>query len=333
VTAAAAGLPPEVARSAIEWWLCHQEGGLSEEQGRQWQAWRAADPLHEQAWQRIVSVNQRLAGLVPAPQAAVAQAALARNGSAGRRRAVQALAVAAFGAGLAWQLEQRLPWQGWVADARTARGERRQMALPDGTQIVLNAASALDIEYGPRHRHLRLLEGEVLVTTAQDSQQPARPFAVQTAAGEALALGTRFSVRALGGGDFQVAVFEGAVRLTPRLAGQGVLVLKAGEQATLRADGVSPATAVHEESAAWTEGMLVARGMPLAEMLAALQPYSDAALACEPEVAGLRISGTYPLADVPRVLAVIGALPGLELRPMTRWWGRREVLVGRARGA
>ena len=322
MTAPGAGLPPEVARSAIEWWLKHQEGGLSDELAREWQAWqawRAADPLHEQAWQRITAVNQRLAGLVAPPQSPIARAALAPRGSA-RRRVIRSLAVAAFGAGIAWQMEQRLPWQGWVADARTARGERRQMALPDGTQIVLNGASALDIEYGPRHRRLRLLQGEVLVTTAKDTEQPARPFAVQTTAGEALALGTRFSVRALA---------DGAVRLTPRLAGQGVLVVSAGEQATLRADGVSPATAVHEDSTAWTEGMLVARGMPLARMLEALQPYSDAALACEPEVADLRISGTYPLAEVPRVLAVIGALPGLELRSMTRWWGRREVVVGK----
>ena len=331
MTAPGAGLPPEVARSAIEWWLKHQDGQLSDELAREWQAWqawRAADPLHEQAWQRITAVNQRLAGLVAPPQSPIARAALAPRGSA-RRRVIRSLAVAAFGAGIAWQLEQRLPWQGWVADARTARGERRQMALPDGTQIVLNGASALDIEYGPRHRRLRLLQGEVLVTTAKDTEQPARPFAVQTTAGEALALGTRFSVRALADGDFQVGVFEGAVRLTPRLAGHSVLVLRAGEQATLRADGVSPATAVHEDSTAWTEGMLVARGMPLARMLEALQPYSDAALACEPEVADLRISGTYPLADVPRVLAVIGALPGLELRSMTRWWGRREVVVGK----
>lgn len=327
-----AGLPPEVARCAIEWWLKHQEGGLSDASAREWQDWRAADPLHEQAWQRIVAVNQRLAGLVPPPQSQLARAALVARGSTNRRRVIQTLTVAAFGAGLAWQLEQRLPWQGWVADARTARGERRRMSLPDGTQIVLNGASALDIEYNPRHRRLRLLQGEVLITTAKDTEQPARPFAVQTAAGDALALGTRFSVRALAGGDFQVAVFEGAVRLTPRLATQGSPVLQAGEQATLSPDGVSPPVPVNEDSTAWTEGMLVARGMALDQMLAALQPYSDATLACEPGVAGLRISGTYPLADVPGVLAVIGALPGLQMRTVTRWWGRREVVVGRAQG-
>ncbi len=317
LTAPGAGLPPEVARSAIEWWLKHQEGGLSDELAREWQAWqawRAADPLHEQAWQRIAVVQPAAGWVVAPPQSPIARAALAPRGSA-RRRVIRSLAVAAFGAGIAWQLEQRLPWQGWVADARTARAERRQMALPDGTQIVLNGASALDIEYGPRHRRLRLLAGRGAGHHGQGHRAARRPFAVQTTAGEALALGTRFSVRALADGDFQVGVFEGALRLTPLLAGQGVLEVRAGEQATLRADGVSPATAVHEDSHRLDRGHAGGARMPLARMLQALQPYSDAALACEPEVADLRISGTYPLAEVPRVLAVIGALPDWSCAP------------------
>jgi transmembrane sensor len=330
MTVAGAGMPPEVARSAIEWWLLQQEQGLSEARQQEWLAWRQADPLHEQAWQRIAGVNQQLAGMAAPQQAGIARAALAPRKPAARRRVVQALALAAFGGGVAWQLEQRTPWRSWVAEARTARGERRQLRLDDGTELVLNGASALDIAYGPAHRWLRLREGEVLVTTARDSVRPARPFAVLTDQGEALALGTRFSVRTLASGGVRVAVFEGAVRLTPRLQPAASVVLGAGEQASLQAGGVSVPEPVHEDSTSWTEGMLVARGMPLADLLAALQPYSDAQLSCEPELAGLRISGTYPLADVPRVLAVLEALPGLALRRRERWWGRREVLVARA---
>ena len=319
-------VPPEVAHRAVEWWLLLQDGDLPEPQRRAWQAWRAADALHEQAWQRIAAVNARLAGLAAPQQAAIARAALAPRGPA-RRRVAQTLAVLAFGAGVAWQLEQRTPWRTWVADVRTARGERRRLVLEDGTQLVLNGASALDIAYGPALRRLRLLEGEVLITTAPDSHQPARGFAVQTAAGEAQALGTRFAVRALAGGGTWVGVFEGAVRLTPRDAAASALVLPAGRQATLQAQGVSAPAAVHEDSTAWTEGMLVARGLPLPDLLAALQPYSAARLACAREVAHLRVSGTYPLDDVPRVLAALGALPGLRVRTLARWWGRQEVVA------
>jgi len=321
-------VPPGVARSAIQWWLRQQEAGgeMPEPQRRAWQAWRTADPLHEQAWQKIAAVNQRLAGLAAPQQAAIARAALAPRGPA-RRRAAQTLAVLAFGAGVAWQVEQRAPWRSWVADVRTARGERRRLVLEDGTQLVLNGASALDIDYGEPVRRLRLLEGEVLITTAPDRRQPARPFIVQTAAGQAQALGTRFAMRALAGGGTWVGVFQGAVRLTPRDAAAAALVLPAGRRATLQAQGVSAPAAVHEDSTAWTDGMLVARGMPLADMLAALQPYSAARLVCAPEVAQVRVSGTYPLDDVPRVLAALGALPGLRVRTLARWWGGQEVVA------
>lgn len=300
---------------------------MPEHRQQAWQAWRAADPLHEQAWQHIASVNRQLAGLVAPQQTGIAQAALAPRGTARRRRVVQTLAVLAFGIGVTWQAGQHLPWRTWAADVRTARGKRRQMTLEDGTQIVLNGASALDIAYGPHQRRLRLREGEVLVTTAPDPQQPARDFIVQTGQGQAQALGTRFAVRTLAGGGSQVSVFEGAVRLMPDNATGGTLVLQAGQQATLRAESVSPARSAHEDSLAWTEGMLVARGMPLAEMLAALQPYSAVRLACAPEAAQLRISGTYPLDDVPRVLAALDALPDLRVHRLTRWWGGQEAMV------
>ncbi|TDS85015.1 FecR domain-containing protein [Comamonas sp. JUb58] len=331
----AAGLtvPPEVARSAVEWWLQQQEGALNEGQRQAWQAWRDADPLHEQAWQHLARVNDKLNALA-APggrgSAEVARAALAPRGSARRRRVVQTLAVLVFGGAVAWQAEQQLPWRRWTADVQTARGERKRMRLDDGTQLVLNGATALNIDYSAGLRRLRLVEGEVLITTAPDSQQPARDFVVQTREGLAQALGTRFSVRSLAGRGSLVAVFEGAVRLSPAHNGGGGQLLQAGFSAVLQAQSVSAPQAAYEDSLAWTDGMLVARGMALADMLAALQPYSAERLVCDPAVAGLRMSGSYPLADVARVLATLDALPGLRVRRLVRWWGQREVVVEKA---
>lgn len=320
-------VPPEVAQRAVEWWLLSCEGEMSRSRRRNWMAWRNADPLHERAWRHIETVNARMAGLAGnTSQAALARVTLGRAGATSRRRAVKTLGVAFFGGGVAWQVEQHLPWRNWVADVRTASGERRSLVLDDGTQMVLNGASALDIGFSAQRRMLRLHKGEVLITTAKDGRQPARPFVVMTRGGEAEALGTRFVVRAEEGESALVSVFEGAVRLTPRAAGS-TLVLQAGEQASFDAQGTSSASAVHEDSTAWVDGMLIARAMPLSDVLAALQPYSEARLVCEPRVAGLRISGTYPLADVPRVLAVLGALPQLRVRPLTRWWGRHEIVV------
>lgn len=322
-------VPSAVAQQAVDWWLALMAADASEAQRQAWQAWCAADPLHARAWERIQQVNEQLSELVAPQQAGLARATLAPTRSAARRRALQAVALLVFGGGAAWQLEQSAPWQRLRADARTPRGERRRMLLQDGTQLVLNGGSTLHIDYSARQRRLRLLEGEMLVTTAAD----ARALVVETAAGEAQALGTRFVVRAGDDGSTRVGVFEGAVRLRPRQSPGQAQVLQAGEQAVYDALRISAATSVNEDSTAWVDGILIARGMPLAEMLQALQPYSMAALVCAPEVAGLAMSGSYPLDDMARVLVTLGSLPELQVRRVTRWWGREEVRLEAASAA
>jgi transmembrane sensor len=47
----------------------------------------------------------------------------------------------------------------------TATGERRTLLLPDGSRLVLNTASAVNIAFDANARHIRLVAGEILVTT------------------------------------------------------------------------------------------------------------------------------------------------------------------------
>lgn len=82
-----------------------------------------------------------------------------------------------------------------LAQQRTSIRERRPLRLDDGSQLALNADTALDIRFDSKQRLIQVYRGEMLVNTAQDSTQ--RPFIVQTGEGRARALGTRFSVRQL----------------------------------------------------------------------------------------------------------------------------------------
>ena len=86
---ASSPISAEVARQAVQWWLQLNSGKAQARQHDGLQRWRAASPEHEAAWQRIESMGSQMAG-IPMP---LARAALAEPGSAGRRRAVQALAV------------------------------------------------------------------------------------------------------------------------------------------------------------------------------------------------------------------------------------------------
>lgn len=317
-------VPAAVARRAVEWMVELQADVVADEVRFEWERWRAADPDHERAWQRIEAVNDRLRAL-GAPHAASA-ALLAPRGSGRRRQAVKALAVTLFAGGTAWLAHEQTPWRSWTADERTAVGARRALALRDGTRVALNTGSALDVHYGPGERRLRMAAGEILVTTARDAAQ--RPFIVDTRHGSVQALGTRFAVR-LHDAATQVSVFAGAVELSPR-GGAGSRVLHAGQQAWFGDETIAPVQAVDEDSVAWIDGYLIARSQRLRDFLRELGRYSAFALDCAPAVADLLVSGSYRLDDVRRVLDTVAATLGLEVETVQSLFGRgvRRVSLG-----
>lgn len=312
----AAPLPAAVVDAAVDWLVHLWSGEATETSRAQWQRWRAADPLHEQAWRHVEATDARWRTGAPGLAAAIASPPRA----AGRRRALGGMAALAV-AGLAvYAGREQMATRGWLAGLRTAKGEQRRLQLPDGTQLLLNTATALDIDFGPTLRRLRLHAGELLVATAPDPQVPARPFVVDTPAGRAQALGTRFTVRhdadGPAGEATRVAVFEGAVELR---GAASVLRIDAGQAARLPAGG-TPMALPPPQAPAWADGVLVASDMPLDAFIDELRRYRPGLVQLAPEVAGLRLSGVFPLADTDRILqALVQVLPVQVHVPVPYW--------------
>lgn len=229
------------------------------------------------------------------------------------RRALLGLLV---GGGIgAYALRQTPQWQYSVADHRTARGERRQLTLADGTRIMLGSASAIDVRYSPQARQVRLLAGEIFIVTASDH---ARPFTVQTAQGTVRALGTRFSVREADEG-IRVAVEQGAVEIRPA-AGAPAVRLDAGQQSRFNRAGADAARPLDANAMAWTRGLLVAERMPLSDFLAEVSRYRRGVLRADPAVRALVVSGVYPLDDTEQILDTLPQSLPVTLSRTTRWW-------------
>ena len=310
-------IPEHTAREAAEWLATLMSGTAGEDDTRRWRLWREADPINERAWRRIEHLSAGLRQLHPG----AARQALAPPHS-GRRRALRTLLWAGAAGAVGWTSLRSPQGRELLADERTATGERREVMLPDGTRVLLDTASAVDVRFDSAERLLLLRAGQILVTSGHPHGE-SRPLIVQSAQGRARALGTRFSVRQEEGAT-TVAVTEGAVEF----AGRGGVsrVLAAGEWARLGPAGfdAQPRALDEETALAWTRGQILADGMRLDAFLAELARYRPGLLQCDPAVGALRISGVFPVADTDTVLATLPLSLPVQVRKRTRWWLRVE---------
>lgn len=192
--------------------------------------------------------------------------------------AAAAAVVLSLGAGLLWtngvgrpRSEAAVPAP--MREYVTARGQRAEFRLPDGTQVMLNVASRLRIpvDYGVRDRRL-YLTGAAYFDVQHDSTSR---FLVHAGGAVMEDLGTRFAVRAYASDSaVQVVVAKGRVALRSK---RREAVLKAGELALAVANGgiARPRGENVERALAWTEGRIEFENTPLKDALPELNRWFD----------------------------------------------------------
>ena len=301
---------PRVAEQAVHWLIESQAEGF--DQHLALERWLAADHEHQRAWAHIQQVNQRLRG-VASP---VVHATLQAPPSPARRRALKALLLVGVASATGLGLQQHNPLPGLMADYRSPVGQRRRLTLDDGSQLHLNTRSAADVRFDGQQRLVRLQEGELLLEAAND----ARPLRLRTGEGDLLLDRGRFNVRQFDGFSL-VTVFSGSASV----AGQRLL---AGHQARFAGGGWQAIAPLEPNRAAWVDGMLVVSQMRLSDFVAELSRYRLGQLGCSERVADLRISGSYPLDDSERILAMLEVALPVKVRRFTRYWVSVEAATG-----
>ncbi|WP_285424668.1 FecR domain-containing protein [Pseudomonas sp. efr-133-TYG-103a] len=304
---APASISRDVARQAAQWLVLMHDQPLSAAQHQAWTRWRAADPEHERAWQRAQHVQQQLKGLPPS----MAKGTLNRE----RRQALKTLLVLGVMSPAAFLGYRFGAGQGWMADYRTATGERQQITLADGSVVNLNTDSAIDVQFDAGQRLIRLVRGEIFISTGQDPAR--RPLRVASEQGVLEPLGTRFSVRQLEGVT-QLAVLQGRVRATPSHAAPQVI--ETGEQLQFSAAAFGPVRPASEVATRWTEGQLVAENLRLGDFLAELGRYRPGRLHCDDSASALRISGGFQLDNSDAILAALPDTLPVTVSYRTRYW-------------
>ena len=291
----------EVQRTAHAWVIRLTSGSVLPSDRAAARAWCELAPDHQQAFveaRRLWCLSAHLAE----PHAP------ARPSS----RRIWQMGIAAslvLGLGLVWAQQMALD-----ADYYTGTGERRQVVLDDGSRIVLNANSAVDVNLTADGRRITLRKGEALFDVNPD---PKRPFSVQAGALNATALGTIYAVRREGE-NIDVTVRRGRVAVTE---GSDKITLGVGEAVGAHLHGLGAKQSVDVDRVlAWEQGRLVFELTPLSQVLEQVERYRPGILLIRDTRLGeLKVSGTFQLDHLDEGLATLESVFPIKIERYTNY--------------
>lgn len=189
----------------------------------------------------------------------------------------------------------------------SAVGKRRHFTLPDGSGLLLDAASSVAVHFTADMRAVELERGAARFDVCHDA---ARPFEVRTPGASMTALGTSFSVDRLTGAS-ELRVFSGRVRMAAD--GHDAFVVPAREWALFDGSATSRGNFDAETRPDWQNDWLDADSMRLGFAIERLARYSETPIRLgDPALASRTFSGRFRLDRPEQSLALIGALFGLE---------------------
>lgn len=161
----------------------------------------------------------------------------------------------------------------------TPRGARKQVTLPDGSVVTVNAQSRLQIpaDFGKKQRHI-YLDGEAFFDVKSDASHP---FIVHSGQLQTTVLGTSFNVKAYSGEkDIAVAVVTGKVKVDKQAADVHTS-LHAGitSNQVLQYNTVNGAAAMRNEDCSllsgWTNNVYYFENASVTQIAAALERQFD----------------------------------------------------------
>jgi transmembrane sensor len=206
----------------------------------------------------------------------------------------------------------------------TGAGEQRHVALKDGTRMVLNAATEVDVTYDQHSRHVSLRSGEARFSVIKDESWP---FIVTAGNHEVRAVGTRFLVQEIGASQTAVTLMEGSVTVAADSTGwrwlpsrlsrlEPQIMNRPGQRFTFtdhdsqpRADNPNL-----EQLLVWRTANVHFNGLALAD--AAAEMSRDSAMKIrivEADAAGVPVSGSYKAGDLDTFAKTVALQFGLRV--------------------
>lgn len=318
-------------KEAIHWYEKTADPDLTVEEGEEFRVWLAASDENRAAYDRYIMVGEALdsAGAGTHQVNAPVERKTMFPG-----RAIAAMAATLMlcvGVGL-WALSSAPSESTQYA---TAVGERRTIALEDGSTVTLNTNSRIVTTFSRGLRKVDLVKGEGSFEIMSD---PERPFQVHTSDGIIMAVGTVFDVR-LREASTTFTLLEGRAlvgdeRAMKQWRRRGdaaplseAVMLEPGQRVDAQgAGGLSEVEAADPGRSLWKKGLVALNGASLADALAEMNRFSKTRLTLgdAPELQALKLSGTYKVGDPQAFSRKLEYVLPVTAVPLE---GRNEILI------
>jgi transmembrane sensor len=305
------------AAEAAQWWV-RLEDGATHAAREEFTEWLRESALHVSEMMRTVQVHEALQDFPdwelveddsPTVDTVVVPLHAGQPPRESKRERFKlgiglllAASVAAVAIGAIFALQQT-PDQ----TIETRRGERREIALTDGSVVQADSQTRLSVRFDERSRDINLESGRAVFRVARAAD---RPFTVRAGDTAVRALGTTFGVERRDGANVVVTVVEGTVAVThgsgrSRIIGAArtalpPLALRAGQQAVVNPTaGVESVRKVDSgDELAWAVGRLEFQDWTVAEVIARFNRHNQLQVrVSDPVLAQRRVSGVFEISD------------------------------------
>jgi transmembrane sensor len=223
---------------------------------------------------------------------------------------------------------------GALTQFSTKAGERRTLALPDGSKVSLEPDSVLATKFGSERRELRLERGRARFEVAHEQ----RPFVVLAGGGSVTARGTIFDVIVDHDQGVTVHLLRGAVDVerTPKTANGGarlaiVTRLEPGEtlnfgtkQAPVLAEMTPTVPPVGVKPSSFASEAMEFDRTPLSQIVERANHGAAVSIRlADPAIGDLKVSGRFRIDDAEQVAERLAALFNLKADRI----GEKEIIL------
>lgn len=292
---------------AMDWFIRLQEMPDDGGTAQAFKRWLAGNPRHGEAFGRIEELMS-----LPALQEASRRDAARLNATqpprAGHGWMKFAASIAAIFILVLGYIQYPILLLRWQADHMTQAGEQKTVTLPDGSEMLLNTASAVALDFADGRRRVRLLAGEAFFDVRPDADHP---FAVTARFSKTTVKGTAFSVRSEDDEDL-ILLERGRVAVSHLAAPNDIVALEPGQTVAADAASISKPGLFDPQSAlAWREGRINFQEQSFARALSELDRYYDGTVfIASGRLDAFKISGSYRIDDPETAILTVAAAVG-----------------------